>query len=118
VAQLFSLGDFAFMFTEPSSPFEDDQIPVIPEGVLAKTPKAQHRDDLATFDHRELSKMDTKALAAWQSQFEPDEAQWKLADHEWQTRRSGFTRKIAIAALIISFLSLVLSVWSYWHPHH
>ena len=106
------------MFKGLFSQFDDDRIPVIPEGVLAKTPKAQHADDLATFDPRLLSKMDAKTLAAWQSQFEPDEAQWKLADHEWQTRRGRFTRQIAVAALIISFLSLVLSGWIYLHPHH
>jgi hypothetical protein len=67
------------MFDEPSSPFGDRQIPVIPSGKLAKTKKAQHEEEFALFDYRELSKMDDKALAAWQSQFEKDEPMWRLA---------------------------------------
>ena len=119
MAQLFSLGHFAFMFDDPSSPFDDDRrVPVIPPGILAKTTKAQHEEEFASFDHRELAKMGNKTLAAWQSQFDKDEPMWRLAEHEWQMRSGRFTRRMAILAFIISFLSLVLSGLSYWHPHH
>src|SRR5208283_4575872 len=39
-----------------------------------------------SFDRRELSKMDDKALAVWQAMFAPDQPQWKLAEYEWQRR--------------------------------
>jgi hypothetical protein len=51
------------MFDEPSSPIGDREIPFIPEGGLAKTPRAQHEEEYASFDSRELSRMDNKALA-------------------------------------------------------
>jgi hypothetical protein len=45
-----------------------------------------HREAFKTFDRRELTKMDDKALAHWQSDFVTDEPQWILAEHEWQRR--------------------------------
>jgi len=107
------------MFDEPSSPFDDDRGPVvIPEGLLAKTPKAQHADEFKTFDRRELGSMDDKKLAEWQSRFQPDEPQWRLAEHEWQIRSGKSARKIAVVAIIISIFSLVVAALSYWLPHH
>ncbi len=106
------------MFDEPSSPFDEHRVPVIPEGLLAKTPKAQHEDEFKTFDRRELGSMDDKKLAQWQSCFQPDEPQWRLAEHEWQIRSGKSARKIAVAAIIISILSVVLAALSYWRPHH
>jgi hypothetical protein len=97
---------------------DDKNRGAIPEGVLALTSKAQHGEDFKKFDHRELSKMDNNALAAWQSKFEKDEPWWQLAEQEWQIRAGKFTRRIAIVAIIISFLSFILAGLSYWHPHH
>jgi len=45
------------------------------------------------------------------------EAQWKLAEHELQMRLGKNTRKIAIAALVVSMLSFALAAWSYWRLH-
>jgi hypothetical protein len=81
----------------------------------AKTARARHRADLEAFDTRTLSKMDNKALAAWQSQFKPDEAQWLLAEDERQKRLRRPDRMIALAAFIIALLSFILNNW---HPHH
>ena len=74
------------MFDEPSSPFEEDRIPVIPEGLIAKTPEALHQDEFKNLDRRELTRMPDKLLAEWQSRHEPHEPQWRLAEHEWQRR--------------------------------
>lgn len=48
--------------------------------------RMRHSEEFETFDRRELSKMDDKALAKWQSGYEEDEPQWRLAEHEWQRR--------------------------------
>ena len=48
--------------------------------------RRKHRKDFETFDRHSLSDMDDRALAAWQADFEQDEAQWRLAEHEWQRR--------------------------------
>ena len=80
--------------------------------------RAKRRAEFKTFDRRRLSRMDDRALAEWQSGFESDEAPWRLAEHEWQMRAGRFTRKIALAALIISLLSLVLSGLSYWQTNY
>jgi hypothetical protein len=37
-------------------------------------------------DRIELAGMDDKTLAEWQAGFEQTEAQWRLAEHEWQRR--------------------------------
>ena len=47
------------------------------------------------FDRDALIPMDDKALAIWQAQFEPDQAQYLLAEHEWQRRLAD--RQIAAA---------------------
>ena len=48
--------------------------------------KRQRRKDFETFDRDSLSAMDDRSLAAWQSEYTQDEAQWRLAEHEWQRR--------------------------------
>jgi hypothetical protein len=53
---------------------------------LALTPKATRAEEFKIFDRRELSGMDDKQLAEWQYRHEPDEPQWRLAEHEWQRR--------------------------------
>ncbi|MFA5192852.1 MAG: hypothetical protein WC740_19250 [Verrucomicrobiia bacterium] len=98
-----------------------------PWNALAKTPEAQHKEDFKSLDRQELSKMDDKALAAWQSKFKPDEPQWRLAEHEWQRRLTAeqiaATMKAArwqawfgIAAVVIGALTatvLTLIVQNY-----
>lgn len=84
----------------------------------AKTPRERRAEEFESFDRRELVSMDDKNLAAWQSRFQPDEPQWRLAEHEWQIRSGKSARKIAVAAIIISILSFALAAVSYWHPHH
>jgi|ERR1035441_5893145 hypothetical protein len=48
--------------------------------------RMQHIRELEKLDRRELVKMSDVALAKWQSGFASDEAQWRLAEHEWQRR--------------------------------
>jgi hypothetical protein len=94
----------------------EPNFPVIPKGILAKTPKARHKDELRTFDPLRLKQMDDRSLAEWQSQFEQSEGQWRLAEHEWQRRAGVNTRRIALAALGVSIFSLIWTAWVYWHP--
>jgi hypothetical protein len=96
------------MFTEPYSPFDDDRsIPVIPEGLLAKTPEAQHKDEFKNFDRRELFRMPDKMLAEWQSKHQTHEPQWRLAEHEWQRR---LTAEQIRASLIVGKQSALFAV--------
>lgn len=109
------------MFTGSGAfvPFDSDQGRQILAGIeSAKTSKERHAEQFKTFDRRELVDMDDKNLADWQSRFQTDEPQWRLAEHEWQVRSGKSARKIAVAAILISLLSLALAAWSYWHPHH
>lgn len=78
--------------------------------------RAGHREDLAAFDSRTLSGMSDKALVQWQSQFERDEPQWRLAEHELKIREGKSSRKLAVIAIVVSLLSLLLSAWTYLHP--
>jgi hypothetical protein len=59
---------------------------MFPIGSIEGQIRMGHVQDYEKFDRRELAKMDDKALAKWQSGFENDEAQWRLAEHEWQRR--------------------------------
>jgi len=102
-----------------ASPFDETRRPgAIPPGILAKTPKSKHKDEFKTFHPRQFAAMDDKALAEWQSRYEKDEPQWRLAEHEFQIRGGRRTRQIAIAAIVISFLSFVLACLAYLLPHH
>jgi hypothetical protein len=53
---------------------------------LRHSKRRSHRKDFETFDRDSLSSMNDRELAAWQAEFEQDEAQWRLAEHEWQRR--------------------------------
>ncbi len=48
--------------------------------------RMKHIHDLEKLDRRELTIMSDVALAKWQSGFATDEAQWRLAEYEWQRR--------------------------------
>jgi hypothetical protein len=100
-------------------PFDSDEgRQVLADIERAKTPRERRADEFKTFDRGELVTMNDKRLAEWQSRFQPDEPQWRLAEHEWQIRAGKSARKIAVAAIIISLLSVALAALSYWHPHH
>lgn len=45
-----------------------------------------NKQKLKNLDRSELAQMDDKTLAEWQAEFEQTEAQWRLAEHEWQRR--------------------------------
>ena len=77
--------------------------------------RKKHAEELKSFDAGKILKWDSKSLAEWQSQFESDEPQWVLADQEWKRRAGISTRRIAIAAIVVSVLSLLVSVLGYWH---
>ena len=98
------------MYDEPRSPSEERSVPVIPPGLLAKTPKAKHRDEFKTFDPKELLKMKEKTLVEWQSQFQKDEPQWMLAQFEWQRRNDRGTSMRGWVAIGISVLSLIVAI--------
>ena len=73
-------------------------------------------EDFKTIDVQKLLKWDDKKLAEWQSQYKPDEAHWILADQEWKRRAGISTRRIAIAAIVVSLLSLLVAALGYFHP--
>jgi len=56
------------------------------KGELDASVVGQHREAFKSIDRKQLSAMDDKTLAEWQSQFKTDEPQWRLAEHEWQRR--------------------------------
>jgi len=74
VAQLSTLGDFALM---PKKYIV---------GSFEHQTSIQHEQELAKLDRRELVKKSDIELAKWQSRFDSDEPQWRLAEHEWQRR--------------------------------
>jgi hypothetical protein len=78
--------------------------------------RQQHAEDLKTFDSSELVKMSSVRLAEWQSDYEQDEAQWVLADQEWKRRSGVSTRRIALAAIVVSTLSLLVASLGYFYP--
>jgi hypothetical protein len=45
-----------------------------------------HREAFKSLDRRGLSVMDDPTLAKWQSDFKPNEPEWRLAEYEWQRR--------------------------------
>jgi hypothetical protein len=51
--------------------------------------------------------MSDKALAEWQSQFETNEPQWRLAAHEWQRR---LTAEQIRASMILGRQSAIFAV--------
>jgi hypothetical protein len=72
-------------------------------------------DDLKIFDVQEFLKWNGKKLADWQSQYKPDQAQWILAEQEWKRRAGISTRRIAIAAIVVSVLSFIVAALGYFH---
>src|ERR1700685_483271 len=78
--------------------------------------RQQHIEEFKTLNARELLKWDDSKLAAWQTQYESDEAQWVLADQEWKRRTGICTRRIAITAIAVSILSLAIAAIGYFFP--
>jgi hypothetical protein len=71
----------------------------------------KHRDEFQSVDHRQLSVMDDKTLAAWQSNFRQDEPEWRIAEYEWQRRitakqiRAGrWNAFLALAGVVVGAL--------------
>ena len=75
----------------------------------------QSNKDLNNFDSAELLKWDDKVLAEWQSRYKSNQAQWILADQEWKRRAGISTRKIAVAAIVVSVLSLLVAALTCFH---
>jgi len=72
---------------------------------------AQAEKDFTELDRRALSKMADKELAAWQSKYLPESAQFILADHEWSRRLtvaqvSGMRVNMLLGALIGALATL------------
>ena len=42
--------------------------------------------EFETVDRRVIARMSDKELAIWQTAFPPESPQWRLAEHEWQSR--------------------------------
>ena len=82
--------------------------------------RLRHKEEFKAFERRELSQKSDKDLAEWQIDFEENEPQWRLAEHEWQRRLTAeqvsATMKAArgqawfgiAAAVIGSLLTLVV----------
>lgn len=77
--------------------------------------RRQASEEFKSFDKKSILTMDGETLAAWQSKYQPEDAQWILAEQEWKRRSGISTRRIAIAAIIVSALSLVIAVLAYFH---
>jgi hypothetical protein len=83
---------------------------IIPDDVLALTPEAQQKKDLPHFDDNALKRMTDKELAAMKCEYEERSAQRVLIEHEFKRREGIPTRRIAIAAVLISAFSLIVAV--------
>jgi hypothetical protein len=77
--------------------------------------RQQHIEEFKKLNTSELLKWDDSKLATWQSQYEKDEAQWIIAEHEWRRRAGISTRKIAILAITVSSLSLLVAALAFIH---
>ncbi|HWW02641.1 MAG TPA: hypothetical protein VNZ64_23280 [Candidatus Acidoferrum sp.] len=78
----------------------------------AKTPRERRAEEFKSLNRRQLFSMDDKKLAEWQSRFQADEPQWRLAEHEWQRRKDRGTSVRGWIAIGISLLSLVVAVFA------
>ncbi len=69
--------------------------------------KLKHLEEFKTLDRRELFRMQDKPLADWQSRYNDDAPQWRLAEHEWQRR---LTVEQIRASLIIGKRAAIFAV--------
>ena len=81
----------------------------------------KHREAFKSLDRRELSAMDDKALAAWQSDFKQDEPEWRVAEHEWQRRIVATQIRAGRWAIAFALFGVIVGAflhWSLssWHP--
>jgi hypothetical protein len=81
----------------------------------------KHRESFKSLDRRELSAMDDKALAAWQSDFKQDEPEWRIAEHEWQRRITATQIRAGRWAIAFALFGVIVGAflhWSLssWHP--
>ena len=77
--------------------------------------KKKHKEDFHLFDKSSVLKWDDKKLADWQSDYHTDDPQWIFVEHEWKRRAGISTRRIAIAAIVVSVLSLIVAALGYFH---
>jgi len=83
-------------------------------GMIERSRREKHSEEFKTLNRREISRMDDKALAIWQTEFTADEPQFRLAEHEWQRRITAqLSRASHIAAWVgvIGTLAGVLFGW-------
>ena len=100
-----------FAGTGAFAPFDSDEAKqVLADIERAKTPRERRADGFKTFNRRELLSMDDKKLAEWQSGFQADEPQWRLAEYEWHRRKDRGTSIRGWIAIGVSLLSLVVAV--------
>ena len=97
MAQLFSLGDFAFMNTEKF--FEKS---------ARDMEKARHAQEFSKINRRELAGRTDEDLAAWQAKYPPDSAQFILAQYEWSRRLTADQIKAARWAAVIGVAGVIL----------
>jgi hypothetical protein len=83
--------------------------------LMQREKRKKQAEEFKAFDVRQLLKMSSERLAEWQSEYEQDQPQWVLADQEWKRRGGISTRRIAIAAIVVSVLSLLVAAVGYYH---
>ena len=71
--------------------------------------RQKSNEEFKSLDPSTILKWSDKELAAWQSGYAADQAQWVLADHEWKRRAGISTRKIAVAAIVVSIFSAIIA---------
>jgi hypothetical protein len=88
---------------------------------LAEALFQQHREAFKSIDRQKISEMEEKTLAEWQSNFDQNEPEWRLAEYEWQRRitakqiRAGrWTTGFALLGVVIG--AFLQSFLSSWHP--
>jgi len=86
------------------------------QSAAANARRRQASEEFKIFDKKLILTMDGETLAAWQSKYQPEDAQWILAEQEWKRRAGISTRRIAIAAIIISALSFLIAALAYFYP--
>lgn len=91
-----------------------------PEEELKTLKRHNLKKELETIKPRELSKKSDADLAFWQSEFEPNSPQYRLAEQEWQRRlivsqirTTRYAALVGILGTLVGALSTYLLA-EYW----
>ena len=78
---------------------------------ILKPSKKERLHEFSSINRSEFAKQDDKALAVWQSEYEPGSPQYILAEHEWQRRLTAqqvqatrFAAWVALVGVVVGAL--------------